>query len=256
MAIITTTNTRIPTEGGFAHARRVARFSWPLYLGSGIAVVAGIVIIAVPAVPAALRLLAALACVVIVWFAVASFFAFHWMFDRSELLQGTWLRSVVTETPRRWVEISTALEETTIPLALLFPGSEGESIDVYDPSTMNEPALTRARAGRTAGPQRQIAAIADRSADLVLVMLAAHEIRDGVARGSLFQQLARIVAPSGCVVLVEHLRDAAAFAAFGPGALHFYPRGEWLQRAGSAGFNLVNERAITPFVRVFVLQPK
>jgi len=197
--------------------------------------------------------MAIVAIAIIVWFSAASFLTFHWMFDRSELLSGNWLRSEVS-TPQHWVQVSTALDETTLPMNQIFPEAEGRMIDVYDPATMTEPALTRARKAAASGAT--IATVEDRWADLVVVMLAAHEIRDRSARERFFAELARIISAGGRIVLVEHLRDLVAAAAFGPGVLHFFPRSEWLRLSKLAGMEIIRERPVTPFVRVFVLQAR
>lgn len=87
-----------------------------------------------------------------------------------------------------------------------------------------------------------------------MVTLAAHEIRHPQRRESLFKEIARIVAPDGRVVVVEHLRNLSAALAFGPGLFHFYPRGEWVRLARAARLTIAEEFHITPFVHVFVLR--
>jgi len=86
-------------------------------------------------------------------------------------------------------------------------------------------------------------------------VLAAHEIRSRKGRESLFNEVRRIVAPQGRVVLVEHLRDFIAAITFGPGVFHFFPRREWIDLT-CAAFELEQEFPITSFVRVFVLRPR
>jgi hypothetical protein len=53
---------------------------------------------------------------------------------------------------------------------------------------------------------------------------------------------------AGRVVIVEHLRDLANFAAFGPGFVHFHSLATWRRAWESAALRLADE-----FVRVFVL---
>jgi SAM-dependent methyltransferase len=145
--------------------------------------------------------------------------------------------------------------KTTLPLGDVFPGSEGVMLDLYNPDVTNEPAVTRARQQTNMAAtaiQPESLPVSDGWAELVAVTLAAHEIRDGQKRERFFQELRRIVAPTGRVVVVEHLRDVAAALAFGPGIMHFFPRSEWLRLGSHAGLKLDRERAITPFVRVFV----
>jgi len=65
-----------------------------------------------------------------------------------------------------------------------------------------------------------------------------------------------VLAVSGTVLLVEHLRDLANFAAFGPGYLHFMPRNEWRRLARIAGLEVEKEQSMTPFVKTMLLRRK
>jgi ubiquinone/menaquinone biosynthesis C-methylase UbiE len=89
--------------------------------------------------------------------------------------------------------------------------------------------------------------------DAVFLIFAAHEIRKVAAREQFFHELFRVLKPGGTVLLVEHLRDAKNFAAFGPGFLHFLPAKEWLRLADHAGFLKTAQDTITPFVLVLTL---
>ena len=245
----------------FTHARRLVKYNLPLYASAGGGILAGALLLLSPRTPRPLRWLAGAGMTTAGWYSAASFGAFHWMFDRSGLLEGRWIAEEVPMPPEDWVQISTGLEQTTVPLAEIFPESRGQFLDIYDPVAMNEPALTRARQELTNSPAQGSAGarpaalpVADSSCDLVLVMLAAHEIRDVGIRENFFRELRRIVTPGGNVLLVEHLRDLAAALAFGPGLFHFLPRREWLRLGALAGLELQRERSITPFVRVFVFE--
>src|SRR5436190_6210 len=59
--------------------------------------------------------------------------------------------------------------------------------------------------------------------DALFLVFAAHEIRRPELRLRFFQELRRTLAPRGRLLIVEHLRDPANFAAFGPGFFHFLP---------------------------------
>jgi SAM-dependent methyltransferase len=251
----------------FTHARRLAGYNWPLYVVACSGVVLGLIVACVPqwlwldrvAGGALLwvRLAGAIFATVAAWYAVASFTAFHWMFDRSPLLAGLWLRDELPSPPKRWIQLSVCLEETTLPMEAVFPNVEGRTLDLYDPQVMTEPAVARAKQAKgDSGASATVSAIAvdDGWADLVVVTLAAHEVRDAVAREQLFRELRRITAPTGRVILIEHLRNPAAFLAFGPGLFHFLPRREWLRLCDRIGLKIESERDITPFVHVFRLR--
>lgn len=245
-----------PRRITFARAMRIAGYNWPLYAAAGAGIFVGVTILLLPGLPPLVRWLGGAGVLVAGWYAFASFGAFHWMFDRSELLGGEWLTEELPQAPARWVQINVGLEETTLPLGEVFPGSEGKALDLFNPAVMTEPAVTRARQQKTDAAallaQPDSLPVEDGWADLVVVTLAAHEIRDSEKRQSFYQELRRIVSPAGRVVVVEHLRDLAAALAFGPGIFHFFPRGEWLRLGSRVGLELERERPITPFVRVFV----
>ena len=242
----------------FTHAKRIAGYNRPLYAAAACGILVGAGVAAYPGTPAALRWAAAVAIAVTAWLSAASFWAFHWMFDRSELLGGRWIGEELASSPRRWVLINAGLDETTLPLQEIFPGAEGKALDIFDPASMTEPAITRARlqgAGASAVTAPPDALPVGKGwADLVVVMLAAHEIRDAGLRERFFREVSRIVSPGGRVILVEHLRNLAAALAFGPGMFHFFPRRAWLRLGTLSGLELERERRITPYVRVFTFR--
>jgi hypothetical protein len=242
----------------FTRALRIAGYNWPLYAGAAAGIVIGVGVACWPEAPVFLRWLGGMGAAVAAWFACASFWAFHSMFDRSELLGGEWIKEELSSTPERWVQINVGLEETTLPLEHVFPGAVGKNLDLFNPSVMTEPAVTRARQNAAATAiaiQPESLPLEDGWAELVVVTLAAHEIRDDTKRQRFFQELRRVVAPAGRVIVVEHLRDLAAALAFGPGILHFFPRSEWLRLGKSVGLEVARERRITPYVRVFIYRP-
>ncbi|MFF7454545.1 hypothetical protein [Kitasatospora sp. NPDC008115] len=73
-------------------------------------------------------------------------------------------------------------------------------------------------------------------------------------RAALFAEAARVLRPGGSLVPVEHLRDAASTALYGPAASHFRPRATWLRHAAAAGLRPAAERRIAGLVTAFVLR--
>jgi SAM-dependent methyltransferase len=241
----------------FARAVRIAGYNWPLYAAAAVGIVVGLFLASLPGLSPLVRWLGGAVAVVAGWFACASFCAFHAMFDRSELLGGKWLKEEFPQAPARWVQINVSLEETTLPLDEVFPATEGKSLDLYNPAVMTEPAISRARKQKVDvavgfASQPESLPVENGWAGLVVVTLAAHEIRDGQKRERFFRELRRVVSRDGRVVVVEHLRDFSAALAFGPGIFHFFPRREWLRLGSLAGLEIERERRITPFVRVFI----
>src|SRR5262245_28342698 len=101
----------------FTGALRVARLSLPLYAGAAFAVLLGSALALWGGAPPALRLLAMAGVAVAIWLSAASFLAFHWIFDRSELTRWSWIAALLPLPPARWVQVSGGLRETHAPLA-------------------------------------------------------------------------------------------------------------------------------------------
>ena len=55
-------------------------------------------------------------------------------------------------------------------------------------------------------------------------------------------------------MIVEHLRNAANFAAFGPGFLHFLPESVWTEET-KPYLTLQRKLPLTAFLRAFCFEP-
>lgn len=237
---------------------RLARYNWPLYLAIMVLVAFGAGL-ALSSVSFWLRIFGVVGGAIALWFGVASFTAFHLMFDRSPLTRWVWLREEFEVPPARCIQINAGLEETNFNVQEVFPHSQGHVLDVFDPTSMTEPALNRARSlpqsiANTISANVDSLPIESQSADAIFVVLAAHEIRSREKREQLFAELRRVLAPGGKLILVEHLRNWSAFFAFGPGAMHFLPRGEWLQLGSLHDLVVTKERWFTPFVCAMIFE--
>ena len=246
------------SASGYEGALRILRYNGRFFLLAGLLVVlAGSAALSrtlSPGVAMAAALLATLTLASMALSLVVS----HYVYDRSTLARWDWLLPRIEPPPCRWIAIHAGLDDATPALRRLFPGAFGRALDVYDPRDMTEPSIAAARRLDTpperATPVSAIALpLATGSSDLVVLFFVAHELRRAASREGLFGELGRIVAPGGRVVVVEHLRDLANVLAFGPGALHFLPRREWLRLAASGGLVVREEARLTPFVRAFFL---
>jgi SAM-dependent methyltransferase len=241
-------------RGPFEGTMQILRFNWPQYLAGAATSLVGLVAALLLPLPAWLRV-AAVAAVGLATFWLAASVAVSWyVYDRSGLTRWTWLREVLGDAlPATWANVHTGFDETTVPLIAILGGT-WTSVDIYDPATMTEPSIRRARA-RYPAPVPTLTTpatalpFADGSQDAVFALFAAHEIRDPALRDRFFADVARVLRPSGVAVLVEHVRDAANAIAFGPGVRHFHSPAEWRRASSAGGLVEVAQRRVTPFVR-------
>ncbi|MDH6109431.1 SAM-dependent methyltransferase [Kitasatospora sp. MAP12-15] len=234
--------------------REVFAYNWPSYLAGGLAVTTSWALgRRLPRRPAALARAGALTAT---GWLVSSTAASWWVYDRSELHSFGWLADLLPHGPGDHLVVSSGLDEASRPLAARYPGAAQSRADLYDPALTTEGSIRRARrrvppiAGtRPARPERLPAPAS--SQDTVFLVFAAHELRQPADREALFAECARTLRPGGTLILVEHLRDAANTAVYGPGAWHFLPRAEWLRLAGHARLRATGERRIAAFVTAF-----
>jgi len=250
----------VPSRGQFEGVRNIVRFNAPFFVAA-VAMISGSILGAavLPLPPWTRRLLAA-GGVGAAWWLALSLAASHWIYDRSPLYHWSWLRAHFGAAPRRLVNVHAGFDESSAGIAAIFPQAELEVFDFYDPVQSPEPSIERARRSQSpAIPARKIAAGAwpreSGSADGVMLILAGHELRQRADRDALFAEVGRVLTPGGRLVLVEHLRDWANFAAFGPGFLHFFSGREWRRAVAAGGLRIIAERSITPFVHVFIAEP-
>ncbi|MDQ0376241.1 methyltransferase domain-containing protein [Amycolatopsis thermophila] len=215
---------------------QVLAFNWPKVLAGAV--------VALAPVPKPVRAGAA-------WFTIASLAASWWVYDVSGLYRWTWLRPVLPDPVRRHVLVTAGFDEVSPALPAVLPGSTGVVLDVLDPRGPSEASIRRARRrypARAVPVRPQALPVATGSADVVLAVLAAHELRTASGREALFREARRVLRRGGRLVLVEHHRDLPNVLAFGPSAWHFYPHAEWDRVAARAGLVAVARVRRTPLV--------
>ena len=238
----------------FYGTRQILRFNWPFYAIVAVGMSIGVAALRARRWPLWFERGAKLGLAAGAWWSVASVAVSWWVYDASPLYRWDWLKRYFPENPREWATFHAGVDDATPTLRELF-GSAGAAYDFFDARVMTEPSIGRARA--VSRPEVTPIAVDFRALnvesdalDAAFVMLAAHELRDVADRERFFAELRRVLKPHGTLVVAEHGRDAANFAAFGPGAFHFFPASEW-RRLGEP-FETWDEFAITPWVRVWV----
>ena len=244
---------RKPLQG----LRNIIRFNWHFYaLAFGLALTVGAAALVLPAPFSyygwvALGLLLA---PVLVSLAVSGY-----VYDYAGLYELGWLPAHITPTPgTRLLTISAGFDELTPLLAQTWPADQLLAIDFYDPALHTEVSIKRARRAYPPVPgtlrvSTHALPLPTHSVDYAVAFLAAHEVRDAGERVLFFQELARVLEPSGELIVVEHLRDTANFLAYTIGFFHFHSRQVWLATFRAAGLRVAQEVKITPFLTAFML---
>jgi SAM-dependent methyltransferase len=245
---------RKPLQG----LRNIIRFNWHFYvLAFGLALAVSVASLVLPAPLsyygwAGLGLLLApvLVSLAVSWYVYdyAGLYELKCLSFRTAPASGTKL-----------LTISAGFDELTPLLAQSWPADQLLAIDFYDPARHTEVSIKRARQAYPPVPgtlqvSTHALPLLSHSADYALAFLAAHEVRDAAERAVFFQELARVLKPSGELIVVEHLRDTANFLAYTIGFFHFHSRRAWLATFRAAGLRVAQEMKITPFLTAFILR--
>jgi SAM-dependent methyltransferase len=248
--------------GRFAGVSQIFLYNWHFYVGAAIVdLVATLLLVFATSLPGLIRFVIFLAAIGSTFWALSSLVVSHFVYDRSPLYGFAWLTSVLRNSPKTWANIHAGLDQTTEKLLQLFPTPNHHILDIYDRSQMSEPSIGRARRHmrshmRSLGAAQNTSPFAlplrDAECDAIFLIFAAHELRHRAARLQFFREIVRSAKPGGRIVLVEHLRDFNNFVAYGPGAMHFFSRREWLKVCSQAGLFCLSELSVTPFIRCMV----
>jgi SAM-dependent methyltransferase len=185
-----------------------------------------------------------------------------YVYDFSGYYDFHWLKGLVKDDERaeRIVNINAGFDETSFIIENKFPRSELRVFDFYNAKQHTEPAIIRARKVSLVYPDTQRIAshsipLEDKTADIVFLLSAVHEIRSHQEKIQFLKECNRICKPGGKVIMVEHLRDFPNFLAFSIGFTHFFSRSTWKNAFERAGFSSFNETKFTSFMSIFKCSP-
>lgn len=241
----------------FQGLRNVFLFNWPYYvLGGGVLIILLSVnqLFHQPGNTITMLLVTLVLLPVMV-----SLFVTYYVYDMSGLYEMRWLDTISKPDLSRIVNLTAGFDETSALLADRFKKCELNVFDFFDQKRHTEPSIQRARGANRPFPGTRIIStrsipLENESADLIIAFLSAHEIREQRERASFFKELGRVLSPTGRIVVVEHLRDAANLLAYNVGAFHFHSRPSWLTTFKDAELRVNSEPKETPFITVFILE--
>ena len=244
--------------GRFEGVAKIVRFNPRFYVASALGLVSAVLLLTLLRLPVWLRTLAGLGTALLLFWTLSSLVVSWFVYDHAAVTRWAWLRSSLAPVPSRWANIHAGLDESTASLRDLLPGTDGVIVDIFDPATMTEPSIARARRMYPATSPFLVGSAADLplpdgDRDAIFLLFAAHELRDPEGRTNLLREAHRVLSLNGRILLVEHLRDVPNLVAFGPGFLHFHSRAAWLSNIAAADLQVVAHRTVTPFVHCFTL---
>ena len=180
-----------------------------------------------------------------------------YVYDLSDLYKLDWLDEFDTQKNLKIANINAGFDETSALLVDKFSNARLSAFDFYDPSKHTEISIKRARKAYPPFPNtRQIdtSTIPNMDADILFLILSAHEIRNEEERNIFFNGLRKTLNSEGRIIMVEHLRDFPNFLAYNIGALHFISKKSWYRIFENSGLVVLREVKITPFITVFTLK--
>lgn len=243
-----------PIRKPFQGVINIVRFNWHFYLIAFLLVLDVFFTIDYIEKPYSdlIRIITLLAIISVVVTLLVSLY----VYDLSGLYQLNWIDQNNQEN--LIVNINAGFDETSQLLQEKFKYAKLIALDFYDPEKHTEVSIKRARKAYPPYPNtKQIktadTALADNSADKIMVILSAHEIRNERERTEFFIELRRAIKPTGQIYVTEHLRDLPNFLAYNIGFFHFHSRASWIKTFKESKLNIRKEIKLTPFISTFIL---
>lgn len=241
----------------FQGVTNIIKFNWHFYVMATLG--AGALVALAQVIPENFRVFPYSIVMLVVLGTTLSLAVSFYIYDCSGLYTLHWLAPLHADPTGKLVNIHAGFDETSFLLSEKYPYAELLVLDFYDPAKHTEVSIARARKAYPPYPNtRSIRTsrltLQGDTADLILIILAAHEIRDREERIGFFKELQSSLRDGGKIVVVEHLRDIANFIAYNVGFLHFLSGKEWNATFRGAGLTRADQYKITPFLSVFILQ--
>ncbi|MCR6642850.1 MAG: methyltransferase [Sporocytophaga sp.] len=182
-----------------------------------------------------------------------------YVYDLTDLYKLRFLDKLITFKPESIVNINAGFDEISEVLKRKFPDARFSVFDFYDPLLHTEVSIERARKLYKSYPGTEVintktVPLKENSVDIILLMFAAHEIRNEDERILFFEQLRKAITIQGMIIVVEHQRDLVNFIAYNVGFVHFYSGKKWLKVFTGAGLEISKEIKITPFISGYALK--
>jgi len=183
----------------------------------------------------------------------------YYIYDYSNFYSFDWLEG--DEKAIKILNIHAGFDETSSIIQKKYKNAELLVFDFYNPLNHTELSIKRARKAYPVYPNTKTTTttqleLSDLFADKILLILAAHEIRNEEERISFFNELNRVLKPNGQIVVTEHLRDLNNFLAYNIGFFHFLPEANWKNTFEKASLKIIQRKQINPFITTFILEKK
>ena len=190
---------------------------------------------------------------------VSSLLVSYYIYDFSALYELNWMPVISDADQKTIINIHAGFDETSHLLVAKYPNAPLLVYDFYNPALHTEVSIRRASKAYPPFPGTVSIGtnhlpLSDHTAYYILVMLAAHEIRNKEERVLFFRELKRALDCDGQIIVVEHLRDLPNFLAYTFGFFHFLSRQEWYSTFKQSELHVAEEVKITPFITAFFLK--
>lgn len=233
----------------------VVRFNWHFFLGAAIAAISLIAVACF--LPFGFALLCLLAVFGVIVTVLVSLGATYLAYDASPLYRLDWLAPHLPDVGTV-ANVHAGFDETSGLLRELYPEIDWVVYDFYDPQKHTEISIRRAREAQppvagTISHSTGLFPAVDDSLDVILLTLAAHEIRDHIERASYFREMSRSLKPGGVIIVTEHLRDYPNLLAYNFGAFHFHTEKVWLETFQNAGLRVLARENTAPLITTYIL---
>jgi len=235
---------------------RVVRFNWHFYVIA--ACVLGLLIFFLSGTSGWMHIGGWILVLMAMLSVLISLLVTFYVYDLSGLYDLSWLNHPALGNHVSIINIHAGYDETTELIVSKFPNTDVQVFDFFDPKKHTEVSIQRARNLYPSFPgTRNISTenipLKDKTTDLVLLIFAAHEIRDDEERRRFFTECGRVLKHEGHIVVVEHLRDLPNALAYNIGFFHFHSSHTWNETFKTAGLSVLEARKINPFVNLYIL---